>query len=122
MSDFRDFDAELQEATGDPIRFKLGGKVFTCVHPAPVGSLVVLARHLGGSDQDQMQGVAKLLYGWIEPAQHADWEEVLMRLSDVTVLEKVVEHLIQEATKRPLSEQSSSPASSVATGPSLTAT
>lgn len=98
---FKDFDAEEDEVTGEPIEFQLSGNKFRVIQPAPIGGLVLVARAMGDSDVSQMQAIDKLFLRFLPTDQHPDWDDALGRLTDLGKLEKVVEYIITEATKRP---------------------
>lgn len=108
---FRDFDAEMAEAAHLPVRFKLGGQVFTCVNPLPIGATVVFTRHaLLLSDSQtaeplemakQAARLANTLWSFVVPEQHEALDEAFSKVSDPTVLEKIIEYCITSATGRP---------------------
>ena len=102
-SSFRDCDAEQAEVTGVPITFKLGGTVFTCVDPPPVGGLVVMGKYLNEDPLKQLAGVYKMLETWIVPEQHGDLESALMKVSDPEFVDKLIAYLVEAATGRPTS-------------------
>lgn len=100
---FRDFDAEQAEVEGDPITFKLGGFMLTCVQPPPVGGLIVMGKYLDKDPAAQMAGAYRMLESWIIPEQHEDLEKALMKVSDPDFMEKLLEFLVEAATGRPTS-------------------
>lgn len=98
---FKDFDAEEDEVSGEPIEFKLSGRKFRVVQPAPIGGLVLVARAMGDTDVSQMQAIDRLFRRFLPTDQHTDWDESLGELTNLGKLEQVVEYIITEATKRP---------------------
>jgi hypothetical protein len=104
---FRDFDAEMQETKGVPVRFKLGGHTFDCVSPLPIGSTVVFARHalgMNSSPEAQLEAssrIANILWSFVVPEQHALLDEVFATVTDPLMVEKLTEFIITASTGRP---------------------
>lgn len=100
---FHDFDAEMAEVSGEPVQFKLGGFVFTCVNPIPIGLFVVLAHKLQSATQEaQATATLNALWSCIVPEQHDLFDEAVSGLSDPGVLEKIMEYIGSSATGRPI--------------------
>lgn len=120
---FRDFDAEQSAAPkGEPIEFKLGGVRFRCVDPAPVGSLLTLAQHADGRNPfGQVKAMATFLRAWVVPEQRDAWDEAICYVTDPTVIERLVDWLVESATARPTTPPSNSPGSPATDGGNSTA-
>ncbi len=110
---FRDFDAEMREVSGDPIQFKLGGTIFTCVNPVPVGATVVMARHavemmqaaadpssMSPEQQLAFRRQSNLLWDWVVPECHDDLDAAISGLSDPVVINNIIEYIVTTATGR----------------------
>ena len=92
----------MREIPGEPISFQLNGVVFHCVNPIPVGAMIVMLRHVGeDSSVDQNAQMVKLLWSWIDPAQHTQFDEAMSKVSDPSLFEKLVEFIVVEAGGRP---------------------
>lgn len=110
---FRDFDAEMREVSGDPIQFKLGGKIFTCVNPVPIGATVVMSRHavemmqaaadpssMSPEQQLTLRRQTNLLWDWVVPECHDDLDTAISGLSDPIVVNNIIEYIVTTATGR----------------------
>lgn len=107
---FRDFDAELAEVRGDPIQYKLGGVIFRCINPVPVGLTIVMTRKMLGADvmnpqtSADMQIAAQsqnLLWQFTDPSQHDELDTAVGNLQDPSIIQKVIEYIVTQATGRP---------------------
>lgn len=99
---FRDFDAEMEEVTGEAITFKLSGTVFRCVHPLPIGNMLVMARRITSADIQQQAGaISGALWGWVVPEQHAEFDEAVAKVTSMKQLERLMEFISEQATGRP---------------------
>lgn len=107
MSDpvnYRDFDAEIAGAPdGDPVSFKLGGTVFRCINPMPLGQIMVLAKNSlnKANDLATQAQQANLLWSFVEPEQHDALDGAISGLKDLGVMTKIFEHIITSSTGRP---------------------
>jgi|SRR5688572_1982087 len=105
MSDvpaFRDFDAEIAEDAGVPVTFKLGGKTFQCIHPMPLGTVLVTAKNALNKPDDLKSQAEQvnLLWSFVVPEQHDDLDTVISHLTDPTVITKIFEYFMTESTNR----------------------
>lgn len=99
---FRDFDAEIAEqGEGPTVTFKLDGFVFECINPMPLGSILVLARHAGSDDLVSQAKQAGILWDFVEPEQRDRLDEAVSKISDLTIFQSILEHIITAATGRP---------------------
>lgn len=99
---YRDFDAEIQEVSGEPVTFKLGGVVFACKNPMPLGLVMVMAKNALATDNPAAQAEqAGVLWKFVEEDQHEDLDRVMSELTDITVVSNLIEYIMAEATGRP---------------------
>ena len=105
---FRDFDAEMTEVSGVPVQFKLGGTLFHCVSPLPIGSTVVFARHAisakTATPEEQMAHgarVANVLWSFVIPEEHDALDVAFSKVTDSGMIEKLLEYIITASTGRP---------------------
>lgn len=109
---FADFDAEVSEATGDPVTFRLSGELFTCLDPLPLGSVAVFARRTArlagvkGMPEEivavkmaELEGEA--LGALLPPGELERLENAMARHPDPMIAQKVYKHVITQATGRP---------------------
>ena len=107
MAEFRDFDAEAkakQEGVPETIEFGLSGRKFRVETPIALGGVVLMARAL--SDNDQMRALSiadRMIRGWLPEDQHSDWDDALLEVQNVQVVDEVMQHIIQTASGRPTS-------------------
>lgn len=110
---FRDFDAEMREASGDPVQFKLGGTIFTCINPVPIGATVVMSRHavdlmsaavnpanMTPQQQTAMRRQTNLLWDWVVPEEHEALDTAVAGVVDPSIISSVIEYIVTEATGR----------------------
>jgi hypothetical protein len=105
---FKDFDAALAELEEEPLTFKLGGTLFTCVPEIPAGRVLWLARHADKIDADAFAAFAEFVESVVVEAQRPALWDALNRVGLTTLLE-LIQRLIEEATGRPLPSASSLP-------------
>lgn len=103
---FRDFDAALAES--EPLTFKLGGTLFTCLPEIPAGPVLRLARHADTIDAEAFVVFHQFLLSVIVPEQRDALELALDNTGLGTLLD-LIQWLIEEATGRPLPGASSLP-------------
>jgi len=118
---YRDFDAEDEESSGDPITFTFAGRKFRCRHPLPTGALVIAARGMGasGDGMAEAKSVDDLIHRFVDPTQHTELDEAIAD-SPVEKLVRVAQGLIEAATGRPTTAPSPSPKRSRSVGPRST--
>jgi hypothetical protein len=117
---FKDFDADVREAEGEPITFKLAGSTFTCVHPIPIGISMAMAGAMTKDELTQMNVVARSLKALIVEEQHDQWDQALMRVTSIEVLKDLVAWIVGEATNRPSVAPGGSPSDSSGATPNST--
>lgn len=112
----RDFGAAQREASGEPIKFVLRGRQFTCLDPVPVGVAVAVAASSASSDVEQMSMLGRALRSILVEADRRTWDATLLEVSDPKVLWDILSWVVVTSTGRPTKEPDASPGSSSPTG------
>jgi len=99
----RAFDAAVKEASGEPVTFTVNGydHTFTVSTPLPLGQLILFARAVDKSEQEQARALDALLRGWLIEADREKWDDCLGQMQDIAVLGTIVNYIVEEATARP---------------------
>lgn len=118
---FRDFDAEQREVKGEPLTFRLGGTNFTCKNPIPIGIAVAVAGAMQKDELAQMATMAKVFKAIIVDEQADEWDDAVMRVTDVNVLQALLSWVVEESTGRPTPGPEPSSANSSGDGPTTKA-
>lgn len=108
MGTFRDFDAARAEADREPLRFRLGGRLFTTKGILPAAPLLELARKGQAEGIEAFTAFADFLEAVV--VETDDLKQV-MREVEWPALVEVVNWVISEATARPFESPSPSPES-----------
>lgn len=116
----RDFGAAQREARGEPVRFRLRDRDFTCLDPVPVGVAVAVASTSADGDIEQMSMLGRALRSILVEQDRPKWDAALLEVSDPSVLWRILSWVVVESTGRPTKELGSSPGSSSPTGPGST--
>lgn len=117
----RDFGAAQREERGEPVRFRLRGRDFTCLDPVPVGVAIAVAASSADGDIEQMSMLGRALRSILVEGDRPTWDATLLEVSDPSVLWRILSWVVVESTGRPTQEPGTSPGSSSPIGPDSTA-
>ena len=106
---FKTFEADLATEDGEPIQFQLAGHTFTRRAVLPLGALVMLARaRRTDGTLEQLAALDEVIRAWLIPEDLDAWDEVLVTITKLSVLDEVITYMLEATTGRPTSALSTS--------------